>query len=88
MVIFIHRPDYVGLSENLEDREKTQIIIAKHRNGETRDIDMIFKSEQIRFMEMDEALDSLAARAVPSAINEDAPFEGASYGDFGPNPEF
>lgn len=88
MVIFIHRPDYVGLSENLEDREKTQIIIAKHRNGETRDIDMIFKSEQIRFMEMEEALDSLAARAVPSAINEDAPFEGASYGDFGPNPEF
>ena len=88
MVIFIHRPDYVGLSENLEDREKTQIIIAKHRNGETRDIDMIFKSEQIRFMEMDESLDSLAARAVPSAINEDAPFEGASYGDFGPNPEF
>ncbi len=88
MVIFIHRPDYVGLSENLEDREKTQIIIAKHRNGETRDIDMIFKSEQIRFMEMEDALDSLAARAVPSAINEDAPFEGASYGDFGPNPEF
>ncbi|MBR5042545.1 MAG: replicative DNA helicase [Bacteroidales bacterium] len=89
MVIFIHRPDYVGLSENIEDREKTQIIIAKHRNGETKDIDMVFKSEQIRFMEIDEALDSLAARTVQSAMNvDDAPFETASYGGFGPSPEF
>ena len=88
MVIFIHRPDYVGLSENIEDREKTQIIIAKHRNGETKDIDMVFKSEQIRFMEMDEALDSLAARTVPSSMNDDVPFEGASYGGFGPTSEF
>ncbi|MBO6169362.1 MAG: replicative DNA helicase [Bacteroidales bacterium] len=88
MVIFIHRPDYVGLSENIEDREKTQIIIAKHRNGETKDIDMVFKSEQIRFMEMDEALDSLASRTVPSSMNDDVPFEGASYDGFGPNNEF
>ncbi|MCR5326308.1 MAG: replicative DNA helicase [Bacteroidales bacterium] len=89
MVIFIHRPDYVGLSDNIEDREKTQIIIAKHRNGETRDIDMIFKSEQIRFMEMDEALDAFATRAVSSRMNDDVPFEGApGYGGFGPNPEF
>ena len=89
MVIFIHRPDYVGLSDNIEDREKTQIIIAKHRNGETRDIDMIFKSEQIRFMEMDEALDAFATRTVSSRMNDDVPFEGApGYGGFGPNTEF
>ena len=89
MVIFIHRPDYVGLSDNIEDREKTQIIIAKHRNGETKDIDMIFKSEQIRFMEMDEALDAFATRTVGSRMNDDAPFEPApSYGGFGPNTEF
>lgn len=69
MVIFIHRPDYVGLSDNPEDKEKTQIIIAKHRNGETADIDMIFKSEQIRFMEMDATLDAIAS--IPSAMNSD-----------------
>ena len=77
MVIFIHRPDFVGLSENPEDKEKTTIIIAKHRNGETTDIDMIFKSEQIRFMELDEALDVQAAQAgrqIGSAMNSDAPF--------------
>ncbi|MBQ3711447.1 MAG: replicative DNA helicase [Bacteroidales bacterium] len=69
MVIFIHRPDYLGLSENPEDKEKTQIIIAKHRNGETKDIDMVFRSEQVRFMEPD---DTLVARAsIPSAMNPD-----------------
>lgn len=56
MVIFIHRPDFVGLSENLADRENTQIIIAKHRNGETRDIDMLFKSAQIKFVETSDSL--------------------------------
>ena len=74
MVIFIHRPDYVGLSDNPGDKEKTQIIIAKHRNGETCDIDMVFKSEQIRFLEVNEALDVQAAEAgrqVASAMNSD-----------------
>ena len=48
-------------------KEKTQIIIAKHRNGETKDIDMVFRSEQVRFMEPD---DTLVARAsIPSAMN-------------------
>ncbi len=70
MVIFIHRPDFVGLSENPEDREKTQIIIAKHRNGETCEIDMLFKSEQIRFVELDDALDMRAgSMTIDSAMN-------------------
>ena len=70
MVIFIHRPDYVGLSENAGDKEATEIIIAKHRNGETADIDMRFKSEQIRFMEMDDSLD-VQARTFESGMNSD-----------------
>ncbi len=71
MVIFIHRPDYIGLSDNPGDKEKTQIIIAKHRNGETADLDMIFKSEQVRFMEPEDALDAYASRPIQSAINSD-----------------
>ncbi|NLZ19722.1 MAG: replicative DNA helicase [Bacteroidales bacterium] len=70
MVIFIHRPDFVGLSENPEDKEKTQIIIAKHRNGETGEIDMLFKSEQIRFVELDDAIDIRAgSMTIDSAMN-------------------
>ena len=57
MVLFIHRPDFVGLSGDIEDKEKTQIIIAKHRNGETGEIDMRYKSDQVKFVEMDDALD-------------------------------
>ncbi len=71
MVLFIHRPDYVGLSDNPEDKEKTQIIIAKHRNGETADIDMRFRGDQIRFVEMDDNLIAEAGRAVDSAMNSD-----------------
>ena len=70
MVIFIHRPDFVGLSENPEDKEKTQIIIAKHRNGQTCEIDMLFKSDQIKFVEMDDALDMRAgSMEIDSAMN-------------------
>jgi len=76
MVIFIHRPDYVGLSDNPGDKEATQIIIAKHRNGETADIDMRFKSDQIKFVEMDDALD-VQARTFESGMNDDT-FGGAS----------
>jgi len=83
MVIFIHRPEYIGMSENIEDREKTQIIIAKHRNGETKDIDMLFKSEQIRFMEIDEALNVQAAARYESAMNSEIP-----ESDFPSNAEF
>ncbi|MCQ2176978.1 MAG: DnaB-like helicase C-terminal domain-containing protein, partial [Bacteroidales bacterium] len=70
MVIFIHRPDFLGLSENPGDKEQTQIIIAKHRNGETKDIPMLFKSEQVRFVEPDDALDIQASMTVESRIND------------------
>jgi len=78
MVIFIHRPDYIGMSENPEDKEKTQIIIAKHRNGETLDIDMTFKSDQVRFMELDEALDVQASQPIESRMNYDPFSSGTS----------
>lgn len=71
MVIFIHRPDYVGLSENADDIEKTQIIIAKHRNGATCDIDMRFRSEQVRFVELDEGAQSFMP--MESAMNSQGP---------------
>ncbi|MBR6346667.1 MAG: replicative DNA helicase [Bacteroidales bacterium] len=70
MVIFIHRPDYVGMAESVEDKEKTFIVIAKHRNGETCDIEMKFKSSQVQFVEPDQALDVQASR-YESAMNND-----------------
>ena len=79
MVIFVHRPDFIGLSENPEDKEKTQIIIAKHRNGEIGEIDMRFKSDQVRFVEENDNLISQAEGGV---------YESAMNADDGINPEF
>lgn len=70
MVIFVHRPDYLGLSETPDGKETTQIIIAKHRNGETADVPMRFKSEMVRFVELDDTLSNQAAE-VASAMNDD-----------------
>ena len=84
MVIFVHRPAYLGLSETENGKETTQIIIAKHRNGETRDIDMLFKSEQVRFVELDQTLVAQAeAMEYPSAMNMDYPTGGYGGDDFG-----
>ena len=94
MVIFIHRLDYQGLSENVDDKGKTQIIIAKHRNGEIGDIEMMFRSSEVRFVEMEDTLVSQAFRAVPSRMNDDgAPFDAPvpppDYGSgMGANNEF
>ena len=86
MVLFIHRPDFLGLSETPEGRETTYIIIAKHRNGETGELPMRFKAERVKFVENEETLTS---EYKASAMNNDlgAP---VSFPDDGPynNPDF
>ena len=73
MVIFIHRPDFVGMSENPDDKEKAYICIAKHRNGEVCDIEMKYKANQVKFVEPDQSLDVYAQQGpVASAANEPA----------------
>ena len=69
MVIFIHRPDANGLSENAEDKEKTEIIIAKHRNGETKSVEMSYKGERLQFVETNDSLYK-NARMVESKMND------------------
>ena len=80
MVIFIHRPEALGLSDDPGDREKTQIIIAKHRNGEVAEIDMLFKSERVKFVEPGDALPMGGRTTVDSAMNapDPDPFGGPS----------
>ena len=70
MVIFIHRPDFIGMSDNPEDKEKAIIVIAKHRNGEVCDIELKYKANQVKFVEPDQSLDVYAARGpVASSVN-------------------
>ena len=92
MVIFIHRYDYQGLNEDPNDIGKTQIIIAKHRNGAIADVDMRFRADEVRFVDEQESL----VNQVDSIQNGDmnppfgptsAPFQSQAD-DFGTNTEF
>lgn len=44
VVMFLYRPDE-------EDRENYKLIVAKHRNGPTGEIEMYFKADRTRFFE-------------------------------------
>ncbi len=71
MVLFIHRFDYQGMAASPEDIGKTQLIIAKHRNGEVCDIDLRFHHEEVRFVDESEST-FRQADSVSSAMNSDA----------------
>ncbi len=54
IVLFIHRPDYYGLQEDPSQQGLSEIIIAKHRNGSTKDIKMKFRSSEAKFVDLNE----------------------------------
>ena len=96
MVIFIHRYDYQGLSDNPDDVGRTQIIIAKHRNGAIADIDMRFRADEVRFVDERESLTNQAAadfdtQSIPQGY---VPIASMNVSDmppmdeFGPNGDF
>jgi replicative DNA helicase len=70
MVIFIHRYDYQGLSDNPDDIGRTQIIIAKHRNGAIADVDMKFRADEVRFVDEKESLAHHAAALDSAGVPE------------------
>jgi replicative DNA helicase len=67
MVIFIHRYDYQGLSDNPDDIGRTQVIIAKHRNGAIADVDMRFRADEVRFVDERESMVNQAAQLTSAA---------------------
>ena len=69
------------MSDSEEDKEKTQIIIAKHRNGETCDIDMRFRGEQVRFVEIDDLRANELQGPIASAMNDDTSVSDSSAYD-------
>jgi replicative DNA helicase len=80
MVVFIHRFDYQGLSENADDIGRTQIIIAKHRNGAIADVDMKFRADEVRFVDLTDTVYAQAdSVGVDSAMNSDASASPSPY---------
>jgi replicative DNA helicase len=57
MVMFIHRPEYYGITQDADGNSligMAEIIIAKHRNGSTGEIQLAFKSHLARFSDVEE----------------------------------
>lgn len=88
LVMFLHRFDYQGMSENPEDKGKTVLIIAKHRNGEIGDIELVFRSSEVKFVDAADSLLEQASHGFSSSINsmtppdafDDAPFPSDDFG--------
>jgi replicative DNA helicase len=47
IVMFIHRPDL--LEKDNPRQNITELVVAKHRNGPTKDIELVFMSNLTRF---------------------------------------
>ncbi|OFZ04507.1 MAG: replicative DNA helicase, partial [Bacteroidetes bacterium RIFOXYC12_FULL_35_7] len=59
MVLFIHRPEYYGFTEDENQQSLigiAEIIIAKHRNGALGDVRLKFISNMAKFAELDVVL--------------------------------
>ena len=57
MVLFLYRPEYYGLTEDEEGRSTAgigEVIVAKHRNGETGTIPLQFVGKFVKFQDLDE----------------------------------
>ena len=58
MVCFIHRPEYYKIYKDAHGNDThgiAEFLIAKHRNGEVKDIRMRFDSDFARFSNIDDA---------------------------------
>ncbi len=65
MVLFIHRYDYQGLSETPEEQGKTDLIIAKNRNGSVGEVPLMFRPSEAKFVDMADTLVSHARGGAP-----------------------
>ncbi len=77
IVIFIHRPEYYGITEDNSGRSLVgvaEIIIAKHRNGATGDVHLAFRKELAKFADMESSISDsyqLIEQTFSSKMNTD-----------------
>lgn len=72
MVLFLYRPEYYGLTEDEQGRSTVgigEVIVAKHRNGETGTVPLRFVGKFVKFVDLEEDFSS------PSSGNPN-PFAG------------
>lgn len=82
MVLFLYRPEYYGLVEDEEGRPTAgvgEVIIAKHRNGETGIVPLKFVGKYVKFTDLEENFgmgdDSFGGGFGSSAMSPSASFD-------------
>lgn len=73
MVLFLYRPEYYGLTEDEEGRSTIgigEVIIAKHRNGETGTVPLRFVGKFVKFADLEEDF------SAPTSFSSPDPFAG------------
>jgi replicative DNA helicase len=87
MVLFLYRPEYYGITEDEQGRSQAgvgEVIIAKHRNGETGIVPLRFVGKYVKFQDLEEdfapqnsfSMDSPGAGLAPSPD-----FDRSSFGN-------
>lgn len=64
MVLFLYRPEYYGLTEDEEGRSTAgvgEVIIAKHRNGETGIVPLRFIGKYVKFVDLEDDFSGMSA---------------------------
>jgi len=79
MVLFLYRPEYYGLDFD-EDNNPTQgvgeVIIAKHRNGETGRVRLKFVGKYVKFTDLEQSMDGYMPPASGNALAGLSPSTG------------
>ncbi|MEE1885566.1 replicative DNA helicase [Pedobacter flavus] len=73
MVLFLYRPEYYGISEDESGRPTAgvgEVIIAKHRNGETGIVPLRFIGKYVKFADLEESF------LAPNTFSSDNPSAG------------
>ena len=79
IVMFIHRPDFLGVQDDHSFPGETDLIIAKHRNGEVCDVKMRFLSSEVKFIDYNDQ---------PYQEEEKATYTQSKLNMFTPGEEF
>ena len=76
IILFIYREyDMTDTSVEPDKRDKVELIIAKHRNGEPGSVDMRWQGKYTSFVDIDNSAATLAVQAPPT--ENTGTFDGA-----------
>ena len=81
IVMFIHRPEFLGVQDDHSFPGETDLIIAKHRNGEVCDVKMRFLSSEVKFVDYND-------QPYDGGPVEQAAYTPSKMNMFAPNDEF